>query len=255
MSLTRDDWVKVVVGFGAVVLSVALHIGVREWYAPEVQYGTGGAYIHPKLGIATVWLKNWGRADAENVMITASLPHPFTHFSTDQATTPFEPSPGGTDNTSITGTIKKLAPGEMVNIYFITESSERWADQKPVVRGVKYDGGLGKTGAPWFRWAVKSLLILAPLGVLFAGLEYWQRGARVAYDDAYSEAVRRGVAAAQEGLSEEQLRARVEQYRRTIPLLRRPSKEYLAKSAQAGFTAARPSVTLDSSSPSPSTRS
>ncbi len=77
MSLTRDDWIKIVVGFGAVVLTVVLNIGVREWDQPEVQYGTGGAYIHPKRGIATVWLKNWGRADAENVTITASFDHPF----------------------------------------------------------------------------------------------------------------------------------------------------------------------------------
>jgi hypothetical protein len=243
MSLTRDDWLKIILAVGGIVLTVALNIEVREWYQPEVQYGTGGAYIHPKLGIGTVWLKNWGRADAENVTITASFAHPFTNVSTDQAATPFEPSPVGIDNRSVTGTIKRLAPGEMVNIYFITEPSERWADQKPVVRGVKYDGGLGKTGAPWFRLAPLALLTFAPLGVLFAGLEYWQRRARAAYYDYYSEAARMGVAAAQEGLSEKQLRSRVEQCRRTLPWFRRPGKEYLARSALAGFTGVRPSPT------------
>jgi hypothetical protein len=38
-----------------------------------------------------------------------------------------------------------------------------------------------------------------------------------AYYDYYSETVRIGVSAAQEGLSEEQLRMRVEQYRQMIP--------------------------------------
>jgi hypothetical protein len=83
MSLTRDDWVKIVVGFGAVVLTVVLNIGVREWYQPDVRYGTGSTYIHPKLAIAIVGVKNFGRSDAENVTITASFADPFTNVSTD----------------------------------------------------------------------------------------------------------------------------------------------------------------------------
>ena len=108
--------------FGA-ILAVLGNLFIWNWNKPDVRYGTGGAYIHPKLAIATVGLKNWGGSDAENVTITASFADPFTDFSTDQIATPFEPSAGGSDKKSVTGTIKRLAPGEIVSIYFITEPS------------------------------------------------------------------------------------------------------------------------------------
>jgi hypothetical protein len=41
VSLSRDDWIKIGVGFGAVVLNIV----VREWYEPAVHYVTGGGYI------------------------------------------------------------------------------------------------------------------------------------------------------------------------------------------------------------------
>jgi hypothetical protein len=243
MSLTRDDWVKIVVGFGAVVLTVVLNIGVREWYQPDVRYGTGGAYIHPKLAIATVGLKNWGGSDAENVTITASFADPFTNVSTDQIATLFEPSGGGSDKKSVTGTIKKLAPGEIVSIYFITEPSSPWVDQKPVIRSIKFNGGLGKTGVPWLPWFLFNLLVVAVVGGMFVGISYWSRRGRATYYGYFSETIRRGLSAAQQGLSEEQLRTRIEEYRQTIPLLRRPSKEHLIRSAQAAFVGARQSPT------------
>jgi hypothetical protein len=48
MTLARDDWVKIAVGIGTVILTGVVTIGIREWYQPNVRYGTGGSYIHPK---------------------------------------------------------------------------------------------------------------------------------------------------------------------------------------------------------------
>ena len=239
MSLTRDEWGRIVLGgFVLAVFTVVLNIGVREWYQPYVQYATGGAYIHPTLALATVRLKNHGGSDAENVTITASFADPFTNVSTDQIATPFEPSGGGSDKKSVTGTIKRLAPGEIVNIYFTTEPSSPWVDQKPVIRGIKFNGGLGKTGTPWTLW----LLINTPaFGVavgIWAWIHYRLRRWEVAYYDYYSAAVRMGVSAREEGLSEEQLQTRVEAYRQTLSFFRRPGKQHMIRSAQAGFTGA-----------------
>jgi hypothetical protein len=249
MDLTRDDYQKIILLIiGAVlgaILAVLGNLFIWNWNKPDVRFGTGGAYIHPKLAIATVWLKNWGGSDAENVTITASLADPFTNVSTDQLATPFEPTAGGSDKKSVTGSIKRLAPGELVNIYFITEPSSPWVDQKPVVRGIKFSGGLGKTGAPWLPWLLINLLTLAVGGGIFVGLNYWMRKVFAAYYDYYSETVRIGVSAAQEGLSEEQLRMRVEQYRQTIPWIRRPGKEHIIRSALAGFAGARQSPHTD----------
>jgi hypothetical protein len=124
MDLTRDDYQKVILlVIGALLGAIFAVLGnlfIWNWNKPDVRFGTGDAYIHPKLAIATVGLKNWGGSDAENVTITASFADPFNNFSTDQVATSFEPSAGGVDKKSVTGTIKRLAPGEIVNIYFTT---------------------------------------------------------------------------------------------------------------------------------------
>jgi hypothetical protein len=92
MDLTRDDYQKVILlVIGALlgaILAVLGNLFIWNWNKPDVRYATGGAYIHPKLAIATVGLKNWGGSDAENVTITASFAYPFTNVSTDQIATP-----------------------------------------------------------------------------------------------------------------------------------------------------------------------
>jgi hypothetical protein len=72
------------------------------------------------------------------------------HFFHGPECHPFESTAQGDDNKSVTGTIKRLKAGEVVSIYCITEPSSPWGDQKPVVRSVRSDGGLGKEGPPWF---------------------------------------------------------------------------------------------------------
>jgi hypothetical protein len=238
MSLARDDWVKLIAAFGAVLLSVILNIGVREWYQPDVRYATGGAYIHPKLAIATVGLKNWGGSDAENVTITASFADPFNDFSTDRIATPFESSAGGIDKKSVTGTIKRLAPGEIVNIYFITEPSSPWVDQKPVIRGVKFNGGLGKTGLPVLTWIVVYLVFFGSLGVVAGLLFFSSQWLQHRHYDQLREVIQMGLSAAQEGLSKERLTTRLEEWYRNLPFFRRRLKQELIVVAEATFTGA-----------------
>jgi hypothetical protein len=244
MDLTRDEWGKVILLVAGAVLTVLGHIFVREWYQPDVRYATGGAYIHPTLAIANVWLKNWGGADAENITLTASFANPFTNVSTDQTATPFELSAGGTDKKSITGTIKRLAPGELVNIYFITEPSERWVDQKPVVRSIKFDGGLGKPGAPILRtWVLPFLVVSIGWAAIMALTHYWAERQQSTINAQYVEAIQRGHSAAQEGASEEQLLARIEEWHKRLSRWLRPRKDLLISCAQAAFAAVRQSPT------------
>src|SRR5687768_8251566 len=104
MGLTGDGGGKVAfLIIGAVVGAVLTVLGdlfVMQWDKADVRYGTSGVYIHSKLAIAVVGLKNWGRSDAENLTITASFSDPFTTFSADQITTPFVPTAGGDDKKS-----------------------------------------------------------------------------------------------------------------------------------------------------------
>jgi hypothetical protein len=84
-----------------------------------------------------------------------------------------------------------------------------------------------------------NLLTLAVGGGIWVGVYYWIRRGFATYYEYFSETVRRGLSAAQEGLSDEQLRTMVAEYRKTIPWFRRPSKEHLIRSAQAAFAGAR----------------
>ena len=245
MRLTRDNWVTILFGVGSIVLTVALNIlVVEEWRKPDVRYGRGGAYIHSKLALATVVLKNWGGSDAENVTIAASFADPFLNISTDRVTSPFERTDGGIDKKSVIGTIKRLAPGEVVNIYFTTEPSSPWVDQRPVIRDIKSHDGLGKPGVPILRIQVPSFLAAIAVWALFLiPLYHLARWHRRGYEGRYNEAIQWGMSAAQEGLSEEQLQARVEERRNAMPFFGRPGKTFLTLVAQAAFTGARQSPT------------
>jgi hypothetical protein len=140
---------------------------IWQWNKADARYGTGGVYIHPKLAIATVGLKNWGGSG--------------------------------------TGTIKRLAPGEILNIYFITEPSSPWVDQKPVIRGIKFNGGLGKTGVPVLSSILAMLVTLALCCVVCGLVFYLGRQLQHSHYDQLREVIQMGLSAAQEGLSKERL--------------------------------------------------
>jgi hypothetical protein len=219
MGLTRDGWGKfVLIVVGAVIgaiLGVLGELFIVQWNKAAVYYATGGVYIHSTLGIAVVTLRNSGGSDAENVILTASFANPFTVFSTDRSTTPFEPTAGGDDKKSVTGTIKRLRAGEVVSIFFITEPSSPWADQKPVVRDLMFDGGLGKEGPPWIPREWREIWPLLAALVLFVGtvLVLFRLGRRQkgTLNTRLREAIQLGLTSARDGVSQEQFNSTVEE--------------------------------------------
>jgi hypothetical protein len=158
--------------------------------------------------------------------------------STDQIATPFEPSGGGSDKKSITGAIKRLAPGETVNIYFITEPSSPWVDQKPVIRGIKFNGSLGKTGLPVLSWIWGGLVTFVSMGMVGGLSLYWGRRLQHSHYDQLREVIQMGLSAAQKGLSKERLTTRLEEWYRDLPFFRRRLKQELIVVAEATFTGA-----------------
>jgi hypothetical protein len=121
MTLTRDNWVSIIRAFGSLaVLTLVVHIGIREWYLPYVRYGTGSAYMSTNLAVYSVGLKNESHADAENVTVTAAFADPLVDISTGEMGTPFNLSAGGKGEKLVTGIIKRLVPGEIMEFYSIT---------------------------------------------------------------------------------------------------------------------------------------
>jgi hypothetical protein len=74
------------------------------------------------------------------------LTGPLINISTDQMATPVDSANGGIRQKFVTGTITRLVAGEIVNVYFITEPSSPWVDQKPSIRVIKFNSGMGRTG-------------------------------------------------------------------------------------------------------------
>ena len=97
----------------------------------------------------------------------------------------------------------------------------------------------------------KALHVLALLQLVFgilvaaimAPLRYWAARERRTVDAQYVEAIQRGHSAAQEGASEEQLRARIEEWYKTLSFWGTPRKDRLIKCAQAAFAGVRHSST------------
>jgi hypothetical protein len=218
MHLSSDTGEKVLLlGIGAVfgaVLAVLGNLFVVQWNKADVRYDTAGAYFHPTLGIATVWLKNWGGTTAENVTFTVSFPDPFTNVSTDTPAITFEPSAASSDKKSVTGTIKKLVPKRQVNIYFITEPSSPRGDKKAVIEDIQFDGGLGRPGTPiLWTWGLPILVACVFWGgvsVIVYVLRQADLRSRESYGNHLCRAIQMGHTAAQAGTSEVQLQAEVE---------------------------------------------
>jgi hypothetical protein len=240
MSLTRDHWVMIAVGFGAVVLTVVLNIGVREWYQPDIRYGTGGAYLSNQLAISSLGLINWGHSDAEEITVMAVFADPLVDISVGPMGTRFDVATGGIGDKFITGTIKgRLVPAESAYLYFITKPSSPGFEPGQFIRGIKFKGGQGKTGIPVLY---RGLFLLAG-GVLGVGVPaafhfLVGKKMREAYYDRLGEIIQLALEARQEELSKEQLDIRVEERRRKMPFFNRPRKEPMLRYARVAFTAA-----------------
>lgn len=240
MSLTRDDWLKVILAVGGIILTVILNIlVVKEWRKADVRYATGSSYISPKLAVSSVAMKNWGGSNAEDVTITALFPDPLTAISPGPMGTHFDLTDGGPGHKFVVGTIKRLVPGEIVSIFFITEPSSPGVDHGSFIRDIKSNHGRGKTGTPILRIWVPSLLIAGVVWlVIWLLSNYLARRHLSNYHAQLIGAIQRGLSARQEGVSEEQLRVRVEEWHKLIPLFSRPRRETLIACAHAAFTGA-----------------
>jgi hypothetical protein len=244
MSLTRDDWVKVVVGFGAVILTVMLNIGVREWYQSDIRYEVGSWYRTTNLDVAILRLQNVGRSDAENVTVTASFIEPLIDIAVGEPMAlHFDISAGGIGQKAVTGSIKRLVPNEKVDIYFATNPAPLGSELGQFIRSIKFNGGQGKTGEPFLPIVLIVVISLVVWIVLaFLTMHFTRRGQRrqlATFYDALGEAVQLGLSAAQKKLSEEQFRVMFEEQYGKVTF----RKGSLMMAAHAAFVGAKQHLT------------
>ncbi len=251
MNLTRDDWVKVVCAFGAVTLTVALNILVRETYQPDVRYEVGSWYRSTDVAVASLRLQNLGRSDAENVTVTASFADPLTDIATGDPAIHFDISAGGIGQKAVTGIIKRLVPNETAYIYFAIKPSLPWSEHGQFIRGIKFNGGQGKTGKPFL--AVFTLIAISFVTTIIGAVISFYLSKRFILES-YSDrlpgqvrafyanldgAIQLGLSAAEQGLSEEQFHTMMEERYGKVTF----RKQSLIVAAQAAFAKAKHSPT------------
>ncbi len=221
----ESDWLKVILLVVGALLTAGLAIMVREWYQPDVRYVVGGWYRLANLAVAGTQLHNKGHADAENIVVTATFTNPLIDIATNDVTIPFTSSSGGIGHNTVTGTMTRLVPNEAVEIYFVTKPSSPWVDQGAFIKGIKFNGGLGKTGTPWLHWILAFLMLGTWCVVWGVGLKYMIRRTNARHYRHLREAIQLGSGAAHEGLSEERLKARIEEWYGKIAFLPKTVKE------------------------------
>ncbi len=171
MTLSRGEIIALVGAFGAVVLSAVIHVGIREWYQPDLRYEAGGYYISRDTAITSLRITNHGHSDAETAIVSVNFGHLIRDVSIDSKAVGLNISSGGVGEKSVIVTIDRIVPGQAVSIFFAIDHGGIPSDSLPTsfLTSLTYKGGLGKTGRP--IWAPASLgafamfLITIPLMV------------------------------------------------------------------------------------------
>ena len=169
MELTRRDKVYLIGAFGAVLITAFVHIGIREWYAPDVRYEEGSYYISGSTAVTSLKLRNHGHSDAEDIKINVKFNKPLVDISIDDRSVRFEPLSGGIGKNHVSGQISSLVPDQEIFIYFAMDNSVTTEElPKRFLSQLTFKGGKGKTGEPilWGLLVAISLTILMLLGTI-----------------------------------------------------------------------------------------
>jgi hypothetical protein len=101
-----------------VLLSAIIHIGIREWYQPDLRYETGGYYSFQDSAVTSLRITNFGHSDAEDVIVVVNFDHPIRDVSIDSRAVAFEITSGKIGDSAMTVSINRLVPEQFVSIFF-----------------------------------------------------------------------------------------------------------------------------------------
>lgn len=212
MNLTRGQWVTIGAALGAVILSAIFHIGIREWYQPDVRYEEGSWYRSSGLAVGSLKLHNIGHSDAEEIQITAVFSEQLTDIATSAPGTSFKVIAGGIGDRKVTGIISRLVPDEAVYVYFAIKNPPVLNLPSSFVSSIKFKGGKGKAGQPIFP-VVLSLILGSLIGIpsaLFMEKVLFKTRFESHYRN-LEKSIQLGVISENEGLSEDELKERMEE--------------------------------------------
>lgn len=166
MRLSQGEIIALVGTLGAVVLTAIIHIGIREWYQPDLRYELGGYYIAQNNAVTSLRMKNHGHSDAEGTILVVNFGFPIQDISVDSRAIEFKITSGKIGDKVLTIAIDRLVPGQSMSMFFAIDHGGVPSDSLPTnfLRSLTFKGGQGKTGLP--IWANQSTLMAVILLVL-----------------------------------------------------------------------------------------
>jgi len=171
MKLTQSEKITLITVLGAVVASAIIHIGIREWYAPDIRYEEGSYYISGQTAVTSLKLKNHGHSDAEDIIVNVEFNGPLAEISIDDPSTTFVNISGGKGEKCVSGKIPRLVPGQEVFVYFAIDNHSLKL-RKNFLSQLTFKGGKGKTGEP--IWLFLFTMGLIALGYAVLILFLWR---------------------------------------------------------------------------------
>jgi hypothetical protein len=212
MNLTKGQWVTIIAALGAVILTGVVHVGIREWYQPDVRYEEGSWYKSSGVSVGSLKLRNAGHSDAQNTRISASFDEILSDIATSDPGVVFKITSGGIGQKTVTGVVERLVPDETIYIYFATNPSPLLGERKPFVASINFDGGKGKTGTPLLTTILLGILgailgFLSSFGIAKIAL----RRSLEDYSEVVDSAIRLGALSALKGMTLDQLDTELEQ--------------------------------------------
>lgn len=168
--MKRSEVVTITSVVLAGLLTVAGHIFVREWYAPDLRYETGEFYRTSTSWITALRLENHGRESAEDVVVSVAFPTGIHEYSIGSAGVEIAADWDGPGSTSLNLRVPHVAPSQVVLIYFdIAPLEDPSTDEVAnYVRSIISDSGPAEEGPP--RRPIWLAVLLSGLIGGFIGL-------------------------------------------------------------------------------------
>lgn len=216
MGFSRSEKISIFVPSGLFFLTVIFHIGIREWYQPDVRYEEGSYYRTGDIAVTSLKLQNYGHSDAEKIKVSAFFPETIVEITTSAPANPFSIESGGKDHKDICGSIERFVRGQSpFYIYFaiknpvgpITETS------KTFISEITYNGGIGKTGRPipttiLLTIVIEAIIIISTVIMTVIMVVRVRTHKRLFYDK-LREAISFGISAKRENQPENEFEAQV----------------------------------------------
>ncbi|MBI1913498.1 MAG: hypothetical protein HYS12_01900 [Planctomycetes bacterium] len=150
--LTTTNIVQLIGGIGAVVVSVIIGFLVNDSLKADLRYEEGQYYRSGGEAVVSLKLKNYGRSDAKDIIISTGFPKalvksPTTSDDTYPCTVV---AGGGKGEEAVSVSVKRLVPDQTLYVYYVIADAKKAmaSDKANFVSGVTFEGGQGKTGEP-----------------------------------------------------------------------------------------------------------